>query len=175
MAEPFISEIRIFGFGFAPKGWAMCNGQILSIAQNTALFSLLGTTYGGNGTTTFALPNLQSRTGVSFGQGPGLSNYNLGEVTGEATHTLATSEMPSHSHPVNCSSAAGSSATPGTNVWAADGTHQTMAYAPPPATLQAMSPAGIGIAGQSVGHENVQPFLVLNICIALVGVFPSRN
>ena len=173
-ATPHLGEIAIFAFNFPPKGWALCSGQILPIAQNQALFALLGTTYGGNGITTFGLPDLRGRAAVSSGQGPGLSNYSLGSQTGEASHTLVISEMPAHSHPANCNSGAGSFAEPGGHVWAADGTNVTKAYAPPPTTLQAMAP---GIAPNAGGnaHENQQPFLAVEYCIALTGIFPSRN
>ena len=169
MAEQFLGELRIFGFNFAPRGWAFCNGQTLSIAQNTALFSLLGTTFGGNGTTTFNLPNLQGATPVHFGSG-----LSLGQVGGEANHTLVTSEMPSHTHAVNGNSGAGNATTPVGNVWA-----------PVPATASinaynnaqngAMGGTAIGLGGGSQPHNNLQPYLVVNVCIAITGIFPSRN
>jgi len=171
--EPFVGEIDLFGFTFAPSGYAQCNGQLLSIAQNTALFSLIGTSYGGDGISTFALPNLQSRVAVGVGQGPGLTNYVIGEVTGEASHTLTSQEMPSHTHTVNCDSGNGSSAEPGGKVWAAI-SNRSSAYGEPN-NLAAMNPGCIGSSGGSQAHENRQPFLVLNFCIALQGVFPSRN
>lgn len=172
---PFIGEIAICAFGFAPRGWAMCNGQLLSIAQNQALFSLLGTTYGGNGQTTFALPDLRGRAAVSSGQGAGLSNYNLGSQAGEVSHTVTVNEMPAHSHPANCNTGPGNFADPGGHVWAADGTNITKAYAPPTTNLGAMANGSISPAGGSSPHENRQPFLAVEFCIALVGVFPSRN
>lgn len=173
MTQPFLGEIVIYAFNFAPRGWVMCNGQILPINQNQALFSLLGTTFGGDGVTTFALPDLRGRTPIGSGQGPGLSNYNLGEVTGEAGHTLISAEMPSHTHTPNCNSGAGTSASPGGNVWAADGSHVTKAYAAA-ANLQNMA-AGISANAGGASHENRQPLLVLNACIAISGIFPSRN
>jgi microcystin-dependent protein len=169
VSEPFIGEIRIFGFNFAPRGWALCNGQILSIAQNTALFSLLGTTYGGNGQTTFALPNLQSRVPVHFGQGPGLSPYVLGQQGGTETVTLNTNQMPNHSHLVAASSVSPNASRPGNAFLAANGAYQT---APDGTT---MNPAMIQGSGGSQPHDNIQPYLTLNFCIALEGIFPSRN
>jgi microcystin-dependent protein len=171
MADPFLGQISIFSFPFAPKGWAFCNGQILSIAQNQALFSLLGTTYGGNGITTFGLPNLQSRTQVSQGQGPGLSPYTLGQVGGEAAHTLITAEMAPHSHGAATASDTTQMSPQGT-YWAPN-IAGNFTYAPTPGGN--MSPAAVGLGGNGQPHENRQPYLVLNFCIALVGVFPSRN
>jgi microcystin-dependent protein len=173
MSEPFIGQICIYGFNFAPRGWAFCNGQILSISQNTALFSLLGTTYGGNGTTTFALPNLQSRVPLHFGQGTGLSAYSLGEVTGSENVTLTQSNLPLHNH---------SSTTPAT---AADGNSidpaagavfgaGTSIYKVGAATIQ-MSPTPTSLTGGSQPVSIIQPLLALNFCIALQGIFPSRN
>jgi len=164
MAEPFLGEIRIFSFGFPPKGWAMCNGQIMSISQNTALFSLLGTFYGGNGTTTFALPNLQARTPIYVGNG-----LILGEVGGESAHTLSIEEIPFHTHLLTASSApADQNVTAGT-VWAkAPGAYDS--------TLgPAMSAAEVASTGGNQPHNNMQPYLVLNFCIALIGIFPTRN
>jgi microcystin-dependent protein len=168
MASPFLGQIQPFGFNFAPRGWAMCNGQILSIAQNTALFSLLGTTYGGNGQTTFALPDLRSRVPIHMGQGPGLSQYVLGQVAGDETVTLSTAQIPPHQHGVG---ATGTFTTknPGGQVPAPGG-----AYGSPPdeTTMEAnmVRPTG---GGQP--HTNIQPYLTLNFCIALEGIFPSRN
>jgi microcystin-dependent protein len=145
MSEPFLGEIRMFGFNFAPTGWAMCNGQVLSISQNTALFSLLGTTYGGDGVTTFGLPNLQSRVPLHAGQGPGLSNYGLGEFLGAETVTLAQSQMPAHNHPVAASGNPGDQRSPIGNVPAAEATAQTAMYSAT-ATGQ-MAQTTIGNAG----------------------------
>lgn len=175
MAEAYISEIRIFPFNFAPTGWAMCNGQLMAISQNEALFALIGTFYGGDGISTFALPNLQGRAMVSQGQAPGLSNYSVGELAGQATHVLTLNELPSHTHPVNCVSGAGNMPAPQGNVWAGDGTHQTMAYATPPPALSAMADVAIGSTGGGQAHENTPPYLVFSVCICLFGVFPSRN
>jgi microcystin-dependent protein len=171
MSEPFLGEIAIFGFNFAPRGWAMCNGQILPISQNTALFSLLGTTYGGNGQTTFALPDLRSRVPVHEGQGPGLSSYDLGQTGGSENVTLTTPQLPLHTHgfTVNASSAATSKSPAGNNP-AAFG---TVAYGST-ADLQ-MGPDTTSPTGDSAPHNNVQPYLTLNFCIALEGIFPSRN
>jgi microcystin-dependent protein len=168
MSDQYLSEIRIMAFGFAPKGWAQANGQTLSIQQNAALFSLLGTTYGGNGTTNFMLPNLQSRVPVSIGTG-----YTLGQIGGEEQHTLVTAEMPGHNH----GSMQGTATTGGTavpiNVVMAGGTTAYVAGGiPTPVVLPA---ASVTPAGGDQPHENRQPYLALNFCIALVGIFPSRN
>ena len=173
MSQPFIGEIRSFGFNFAPRGWAMCNGQLLSISQNAALFSLLGTIYGGNGTTNFALPDLRGRFGLHLGQGPGLSNYPQGQAGGSESIALTTGQIPAHNHPVNCSSNGGTFTTPVGNVWAPDGTGTAVSYAN--TANAAMAGNAIGLTGSGQGHENRQPFLVLNICIALNGIFPTRN
>ncbi len=170
MAEPFLSEIRIVSFNFPPKGWAFCNGQILPINQNQALFSLLGTTYGGNGTVNFALPNLQGRAPVHMGQGAGLSPYTLGSFGGVANHALTQSEMPQHTHAVSASSASASVRIPTGNFWAAASTPSFSA------THNAIMYGGaIGAQGGSQPHNNMPPYLVLNFIIALVGIFPSRN
>jgi microcystin-dependent protein len=166
MAEPFLSEIRIMSFVYAPKGWALCNGQLLPINQNQALFALLGTTYGGNGQTTFALPNLQGRTPIHVGAG-----HILGEAGGEQAHTLSWSELPPHTHVVQATTnpAAGDDAT--NNVLAQAGLNL---YAPlsSPAT---MAPGAVSTVGGSQPHLNLQPFLTLTFCIALQGIFPSRT
>ncbi len=165
MAEPFLSEIRIMSFGFPPKGWALCNGQFLPINQNQGLFALLGTTYGGNGQTTFALPDLRGNTPIHMGNG-----HTLGEKGGEQAHTVTMAEMPTHTHALNASSQDGNSAlTSGSllataaNVYAA------------PGSLTTIQPATVGNAGGSQAHLNMQPFLTLSFCIALQGIFPSRN
>lgn len=170
-SEPFLSEIRWFSFNFAPRGWALCNGQLLPINQNQALFSLLGTTYGGNGQTNFALPDLRGR--VCAHEGNGLS---LGEVLGQEAHTLTISEIPLHLHIEKGTSDAATVATPGGNVLAvADNTTFGAAYAAGTTNLVAQAPQSIGNTGGSQAHENRQPFLVLNACIALTGIFPSQN
>lgn len=165
MAEPFLSEIRLFSFNFAPKGWAQCNGQLLPINQNQALFSLLGTTYGGNGQTTFALPNLQGRVPIHMGSG-----HTLGELGGEQSHTLTLTEIPQHTHIAHASPANADAPVPGNNLLAS----ANNVYAPP-ANLTSLHPASITNAGGSQPHLNMQPFLTVNFCIALQGIFPSRN
>ncbi len=175
MSNPFVAEIRIFAFNFAPVGWAFCNGQLLPISQNTALFSLLGTTYGGDGKSTFALPNLQDRTPMHPGQGPGLSNHFLGESGGSAAVTLLDSQMPSHSHSVLANSSGSGQASPANNVWG------TLPGRTPPPMYQSsapnvqMSPQALSVAGVNSPHNNRQPYLGLNFCIALQGVFPPRS
>lgn len=175
MSDPFVAEIRIVPFNFAPRGWAFCSGQILPISQNTALFSLLGTTYGGDGKSTFALPNFVDRAPMHSGQGPGLSYHDLGETGGSATVTLSTSELPSHSHSVNSKSTAGNLSSPVGNIWAG-GAGRT----PPPlyqngAPNVDMNSAAVGVAGGSSPHNNQQPYLGLSFIIALQGVFPPRS
>ncbi|BDI33580.1 tail Collar domain-containing protein [Capsulimonas corticalis] len=170
MAEPFLSEIRIFSFNYPPKGWAFCNGQLLSIAQNTALFSLIGTYYGGNGQTTFQLPNLQGRAPLHSGP----INSAVGTQGGEAAHTLTLGEIPTHFHTLQ-----------GQNVTATTGSPSSANLAQPVSNVGAvyattagdttMAPQAIANAGNSQPHNNMQPYLTLNFCIALVGIFPSRN
>lgn len=172
MSEPFIGEIRSFGFNFAPRGWAQCNGQLLTIAQNTALFSILGTTYGGDGRTTFALPNLQGRISMGTGQGTGLTFRPLGEFGGSETETLGIQQMPSHNHPANAQSANGNQAAPAENFWAQDlgGSKEYGVSGSSRMAAGAVSPTG---GGQP--HDNLQPYQVLNYCIALQGIFPPRS
>lgn len=177
MAQPFLGEICCFGFNFAPRGWAFCNGQILGIQQYTALFSLLGTTYGGNGTTTFALPNLQGRIPMHWGTSPGFNTV-IGQVQGQTTVTLLTSEIPQHNHGV-ISAAPGSlaerSPQPSTSSFLSS-TKGESAYMNPPVTPNAtFSPKAISNTGGSQAHENMQPYLTLNFCIAMDGVYPARN
>jgi len=172
MADPFVAEIRIFPFNFAPKGWAWCDGQLLPLSQNTALFSLLGTTYGGNGKSNFALPDLQGRAPMHPGQGPGLSLHDLGETGGSETVTLLESEIPAHSHAVSASQADGNSQTPaGEKLATGVGVGQ---YAAPGALTQ-LSPNALAPAGGNQPHNNLQPYLTFYFCIALQGVFPSRG
>jgi microcystin-dependent protein len=166
VAEPFLSEIRIFSFNFAPKGWAQCNGQLLPINQNQALFALLGTTYGGNGQTTFALPDLRSRTAVHTGAG-----HVLGEVGGERSHTLSIGELPTHNHLVNASSATGNDPNPGGHLLASPLNESYRA----PGAPTSMAGGSVGNVGGGQPHENLQPYLALMFCIALQGIFPSRN
>lgn len=173
MSNPFIGEIRMVGFNFAPAGWALCNGQLLSISQNTALFSLLGTTYGGDGISTFALPNLQSRVPIHFGQGNGLSPYVLGQAGGAETVTLLTSQMPIHNHGVNCNTGGGTQASPAGGFPAVESTGTSLDYAA--SSNGAMNPAMTGNTGSGQPHSNIQPYLSVNFVIALQGIFPSRN
>ena len=176
MADPFVAEIRIFPFNFAPKGWAFCNGQLLPISQNTALFSLLGTTYGGDGKSTFALPDLQGSAPMHPGQGQGLSLRDLGEIGGTETVTLLNSEMPVHAHGVGrASTAGGDSVLPQGCVWAQSGAGRGSAalYIAGPATGK-VNQFSLAPTGGSLPHNNMQPYLTLNFCIALQGVFPAR-
>ncbi|MBX7220296.1 MAG: tail fiber protein [Blastocatellia bacterium] len=170
MSSPFIGEIRIVGFTFAPRGWALCSGQLLAISQNTALFSILGTDYGGNGTSTFGLPDFRGRVPMFYGQGPGLSNYVRAQAGGVETVSLATTQIPSHSHTVNANSGAATNTGPGSNFLAGSGGN---AYATTGGST--MAATTLGNTGSGQGHENRQPFLVLNFIIALQGIFPSRN
>ena len=167
MAEPFLSEIRIMSFGFPPKGWALCNGQLLPIQQNQALFSLLGTTYGGDGRVNFALPNLQGKTPMHMGSG-----HTLGETSGEQAHTLSISELPTHTHVLNGTSTDGNAVLPTGNLLARS---VTQIYTAQITNLQTMNLATIANVGGSQAHLNMQPFLVLNFCIALQGIFPSQT
>lgn len=162
------------GFNFAPRGWALCNGQLLSIAQNTALFSLLGTTYGGNGQTTFALPDLRSRVPIHFGQGPGLSNYVQGEQTGVESVVLTTAQLPSHTHTVNGVASGGNQASPTGSSPAIESTGTSLDYSNA-APNSPMNAAMISAAGSNQAHTNIQPVLCVNFIIALQGIFPSRN
>jgi microcystin-dependent protein len=175
MAEPFIAEIKMFGGNFAPRGYALCSGQLLSIAQNTALFSLLGTTYGGDGQTTFGLPDMRGRVPIGQGQGPGLSSRVMGELAGSETVTLISSEMPAHTH----THSAGAVTGPGTQAGPAgarmaESTARDNVYSTAAADT-AMAPDTIGISGGSQPHNNMQPYLCVNFIIALEGIFPSRN
>jgi microcystin-dependent protein len=171
MAEPFLSEIRIMSFVFAPKGWALCNGQLLPINQNQALFSLLGTTYGGDGRVNFALPDLRARTPVHVGGG-----HTLGERAGEQAHTLSVVELPGHSHVLQASSLTGNSVNPrtaaGGNVLAQEPGNP---YSPNAVSLTALNTGSVPNVGGSQPHPNMQPFLTLSFCIALQGIFPSPN
>lgn len=175
MSQPFVAEIRIVGFNFAPRGWAFCNGQLMPISQNTALFSLLGTTYGGDGKSTFALPDLQGSVPIGQGQGPGLSDRFLGEQSGVANVTLLTTEMPFHNHfAVADGSGGGNQPAPAGNAWSSlSGRTPPSLYAN--STNTTMSPFAIGLTGSSFPHNNMQPYLGLNFIIALQGVFPARN
>lgn len=177
MADPFVAEIRIFPFNFAPIGWALCNGQLLPISQNTALFSLLGTTYGGNGQSTFALPNLQGSTAIHQGQGPGLSQRVTGETGGVTDVTLTISQMPAHNHLI-MGKIIGGKAEALNNVFGIAGTQlpppnfYADTLGTPPVT---MNPAALPVTGSSTPHNNLMPYLVFNFCIATQGVYPARN
>jgi microcystin-dependent protein len=172
MSEPFVGEIRMFGFSFAPQGWAQCNGQLLPINQNQALFSLLGTTYGGDGRITFALPDMRSRVPVGQGQGAGLSSYAEGQAGGAETMTLTAAQMPGHAHPVKASSSAASSDQPEGRALARSASY---IYTAKPGTSTVMNADMLGEAGGSQPHGNIQPYLAMNFCIALNGIFPPRN
>ena len=176
MSDQFVAEIRIFPFNFAPTGWAFCNGQLLPISQNTALFSLLGTFYGGDGKSTFALPNLQDAAALFWGQGSGLSLYDLGQTGGSQTVTLLTTELPSHVHTVNAK-VAGGTANPTGLVWGTSNAGKVAAlfYAPAAASPLNLNPGALTIAGSSFPHNNMSPYLTLNYCIALQGIFPPRS
>jgi len=166
MSEPFIGELRMMSFNFAPTGWAMCNGQLLPIQQNQALFALLGTTYGGDGVSTFALPNLQGKTPLHMGNG-----FTQGQTAGEQNHTLLISELPVHTHTAQGSTDNGSSLVPGTTLvlGAVSGMYG------PPTNLTGLAPGAVGSMGGSQAHPNMQPYIALSFCIALTGLFPSRN
>jgi microcystin-dependent protein len=166
MSDPFLGEIRIVSFNYPPRGWAFCNGQLLPINQNQALFSLMGTMYGGNGQTTFALPNLQSRVPIHVGAG-----HTQGEQGGEHSHTLTIQELPRHTHVLQASSATGNTPVVTGNVYAANAS----ALYRPPQSLTAAGPTSVTSVGGSQAHLNDQPYLVLNFCVALVGVFPSHS
>ena len=171
MAEPFLSEIRIMSFAFAPKGWAMCNGQLLPINQNQPLFSLLGTTYGGDGRVNFALPDLRGRTPIHFGSG-----HTLGERGGEQAHTITISELPMHTHVLTASKAQGNTGNPRpSNVGAVFAQDPGNVYSPNTQNLTALAAGSVTPTGGSQAHLNMQPFLTLTFCIALQGIFPSQN
>jgi microcystin-dependent protein len=172
--NPFIGQIQPFGFNFAPVGWAFCNGQLLSIAQNQALFSLLGTMYGGDGRTTFGLPDLRGRVPIGPRNGPGLSNYALGQKGGVETVTLTVNQLPSHNHAAAAASPAGNSNDAISNIWADDAGVSSATYSSAAAS-GTMRGDAIGNAGGGQAHENRQPFLAVNFIIALQGIFPSRN
>lgn len=174
MANPFLAEIRIFPFNFAPKGWAFCDGQILPLSQNTALFSLLGTTYGGDGKSTFALPNMQGNAPMHPGQGPGLSLHDLGETGGSDTVSLLESEMPAHSHALTAAAAAALVKLPGPTVTLARSRNANV-YQDTQGNLVNLKSNTIAPAGGDQPHNNMQPYLTLNFCIALQGIYPPRT
>lgn len=180
MSSPFVAEIRVFGFNFAPQGWAHCNGQLLPISQNTALFSLLGTMYGGDGKSTFGLPDLQGSAATFWGQGNGLQIWDQGQMEGSEYVTLLQSEMPLHAHTLNATTANANSVAAANGQLAkaikgnlqASNTARMYSNTAPAAT---MSPFALAVAGGSLPHNNMMPYLTLNFCIALQGVFPARN
>ncbi len=176
MADPFLAEVRMVGFNFAPTGWAQCNGQILPIVQNTAVFSLLGTTFGGDGRTTFALPNLAGRSPLGWGTGPGLSPRTLGEQGGVSSVTLLQTQLPAHTHVPMASGQPGTATSPTGATWAkaATGRQQTPMYAAPGAAT-AMSPSALAPVGSGQPHNNLAPYVAVNFVIALQGVFPPRS
>ena len=174
MADPFVAEIRIFPFNFAPRGWAFCDGQLLPLSQNTALFSLLGTTYGGDGRSNFALPDVQGNAPMHPGQGPGLSLHDLGETSGAQTSTLLDSEMPAHSHGLLASGQPGEDPTPGPSEALARSVGANL-YQTNSANLVQLAPTALTLAGGDQPHNNMQPYLTLNFCIALQGVYPPRT
>ncbi|HEY3044524.1 MAG TPA: tail fiber protein [Vicinamibacterales bacterium] len=172
MSSPYVGEIRIFAGNFAPVGWAFCEGQLMPIAENETLFNLIGTTYGGDGQETFALPDLRGRFPNHQGQGPGGSTYTIGEMTGTETETLTVAQLPIHTHQANAA-VAGNDVSPAGNLWAADVGGNTAAYSD--AQNAEMAAGAIGPVGGSQPHDNVQPFLAINYIISLFGVFPTQS
>lgn len=178
MSEAFIGEIRIFGFTFAPVDWAFCDGQLLSIAQNQALFAIIGTFYGGDGQQTFALPNFQGRASIGVGTGPGLSTYHLGQSSGSSQVTLTQGQMPQHNHLINVmegQTSTQNARTPTSAAFVGFSQPDKLYSDQPPSPANALSTSAITVTGQSLPHDNLQPYLILNFCICLFGVFPSRN
>ena len=175
MADPFVAEIRIFPFNFAPRGWAFCNGQLLPLSQNTALFSLLGTTYGGDGKTNFALPDLQGRAPMHPGQGPGLSLHDLGETGGSETVSLLESEIPSHTHALQADAADPADVQAPTAAVVLARSTGGNAYASNPLALTPLAGEALAPAGGDAPHNNLMPYLTFNFCIALQGVYPPRT
>jgi len=180
--DPFIAQISVFGCNFAPQGWALCQGQVMSISQYTALFSLIGTYYGGNGQTTFALPDLRSRAPIGFGQGPGLSNYAIGETGGQETVSINTSSYPTHTHGLFAGASPATANTPGSSIEAEGqqtggrGGTVNLALYSASGTRTTLAPAALtAAAGGGQPHNNLQPYLTLNFCIALNGIFPARS
>lgn len=173
MSEPFVGEIRMFAGNFAPRGWAFCDGQLLAVSQNDALFSLLGTIYGGDGRTTFGLPDMRGRIPIHAGHGPGLSNRRLGAKGGEEKVTLTVNQLPSHGHEVSASAASASSGNPSNNVSAS--TAPTNIYSTALAVPQSMNSAAVSATGGSRSHTNLMPALCIHFIIALVGIYPSRH
>jgi microcystin-dependent protein len=172
--DPFVAEIRIVPFNFPPRGWALCNGQLMPISQNTALFSLLGTNYGGDGKSNFALPNMQGNAPMHWGQGPGLTNHDLGEMSGTESVTLLESESPAHAHALRASTRPGDNSIP-TPTMSLAVSAGAFAYVGGNPALAGMSPTALAPVGGNQPHNNLQPYLTLNFCIALQGVFPPRT
>ena len=166
--EPYVGEIKMVGFPFAPRGWALCQGQLLSIAQNTALFSLLGTTYGGNGQTTFGLPDLRGRAPMNWGQGPGLSGHDIGQMGGTETVTLTVPQMPAHTHPIGASGAGGDNTNPA-------GNYMAVASSDIYSENSGAQMANPGVIGNSQPHDNMPPYLAVTFIIALEGIYPPRD
>lgn len=178
MTNAFTGEIRLFGNSFAPRDWATCDGQLMSIAQNTALFAIIGTYFGGDGRVTFALPNFQGRTGVDQGTGAGLSPYVIGEQTGLPTITLIQTEMPMHNHAINTRGPSGSGQAknaPSSSAFLGSSSPASLYNDQVPSPSTALSPTAIGTAGSSLPHDNMQPYLAIMFCMCLYGIFPSRN
>jgi microcystin-dependent protein len=176
MSNQFLAEVRIFPFNFAPLGWAFCDGQIMPISQNTALFSLLGTTYGGNGSTTYALPNMQGNAPMHPGQGPGLSQYVLGETGGSTNVTLQQQQMPLHGHPMNAEARLpAATKIPGPTMAFARTANNVTPYETSVTSNVTLAPTTIGPSGNNAPHNNMMPYLTLNFCIALQGVYPQRG
>ena len=173
--DPFVAEIRIFGFNFAPRGWALCNGQLLPISQNTALFSLLGTIYGGNAQSNFALPDLQGRVPMFWGQGPGLSLRTIGEIGGADTETLTIQTMPQHQHTMMAAASPANVAAPSPTVGLARSSGGFAYQSAVASNIVQLSQTALALTGGDGPHNNDQSYLVLNFCIALQGVFPSRS
>ncbi|MFZ3309399.1 MAG: tail fiber protein [Xanthobacteraceae bacterium] len=174
MSDQYLGEIRAFGFSFAPVGWAQCNGQLMAIQQNTALFSLLGTNFGGNGTSSFGLPNLGGNAPMHWGNSAGLSQYFIGETVGSATETITYNQMPLHSHAVQAAEGGTPSSAPNSSLWLAEG-NPSKPYVNTNAPNTTLAQNAIGIAGGSQPHQNMQPYETLNFCVALVGAFPPRG
>ncbi|MEP6674460.1 MAG: tail fiber protein [Ferruginibacter sp.] len=177
MADSYLAEIRIFGCNFAPHGWATCNGQLLAISQNTALFSLLGTNYGGNGTSTFGLPNFQGSAVMHAGQGPGLSPRSIGETGGSGSVTLLSNNLPVHNHTAVGNGGDGTLSSPVNNVWAGPGADRGLVLynAATTGTTVTMSPTALALTGGNSPHNNYMPFVGLLFCIAMQGIYPARN
>ena len=173
MATPYVGEIRIFAGNFAPQGWALCQGQLLPIAENDVLFALIGTTYGGDGQNTFALPNLAGRIPIHQGTGPGLSNQVIGQLGGSENVTLTTGQLPVHSHTAACSDSGADQVTPGGNFWSTDPGGNTAAYNN--TSNKQMAATAVGNSGGGQAHDNMQPFVVIDYIISLFGIFPSQN